>query len=64
MGEFLFLDEPAKNIQKKLNQWKHSYKLKIVTSKIHYSAEIIGQVEINPYIAIMLYREPMDSSNQ
>jgi hypothetical protein len=28
-GEFVFLDENAKDVQKKLNQWRHDYYLKL-----------------------------------
>jgi hypothetical protein len=58
MGEFIFLDEPAKSVQKKLNQWKHNYKIEIVTSNIYQSIGVI------PFtmLAIMIYRTPVVSN--
>jgi hypothetical protein len=59
MGEFIFLNDEAKVIQKKLNQWKHDYDIQVVTSQIHFRGQ-----GTSANIAIMIWREPLNQENK
>ena len=62
MPEYLYLDDSAITIQKKLNQWKHTYFL--VLHNPRYYAEVnVGSGGKDQRISMMLERTPKETTD-
>jgi len=59
--EFVFLDEDAKDVQKKLNQWRHSYHLKLHGVTFTSTGSMACTERTN--MAVMVERVPKDGGS-
>jgi len=54
MGEYKIVDGFAIDVQKKLNQWKHQYKIDILESKFYRKPN-----EASMFIICLIWREEL-----